>query len=102
MPLFVILIVFSITFYIFYKVKEVRSRAAYEKSWIASKAKIALGLFLLSFGLNEFTTVDDKIQLWVAIVFTAYGLFMMVVGYKMYKHYLPLAIQEAQDARSLQ
>ncbi|MDN4072614.1 MULTISPECIES: YtpI family protein [Fictibacillus] len=102
MPLFVILIVVSLSFYIFYKVKEVRSKAAYEKSWIASKAKAALGLFLLSFGLNEFTMVDDKIQLWIAIIFTVYGLFMMVAGYKMYKHFLPLAIEEAERSRSAQ
>ncbi|SDM89670.1 YtpI-like protein [Fictibacillus solisalsi] len=100
MPLFVILVVVSLSFYIFYKVKEVRSRAVYEKNWIGSKAKMALGLFLLSFGLNEFTMVEDKIQLWIAIIFSVYGLFLLVTGYKMYKHFLPLAIEEAQNARS--
>ncbi|EIT85451.1 hypothetical protein A374_09448 [Fictibacillus macauensis ZFHKF-1] len=101
MPIFVIFIVVSFSFYLFYKVKEVRSRAIYEKNWLSSKAKLALGLFLTAFGLNIFTMVNTKPQLWVAIIFCVYGLFLIIAGYKRYKYYLPFAIEEAEQHKSL-
>ncbi|MGC4376105.1 YtpI family protein [Fictibacillus sp. Mic-4] len=100
MPVFVILIVISFSLYIFFKAKEFRTKAPFEKRWVGSKGKIALGCFLFSFGLNQLSMLEGRIQLWVAIIFSLYGLVMMIFGYKMYRHLLPLAIEEATKAKS--
>ena len=63
----------------------------------ATKAKMALGAFLASFGLNELTAVEGRVQLWVALIFLAYGIVLLLMNWKMYKHFLTLARQEAKE-----
>ena len=96
MPIFIILIILSFALYVFYKVREVRSKEIFYKRWTASKAKMALGTFVASFGLNELTTVEGRLQLWIAIVFLVYGAVLLFFGWKMYKYYLTIAKNESQ------
>jgi hypothetical protein len=98
MPIFIILIILSFALYVFYKVREVRAKEPFYKRWTGTKAKMALGAFLASFGLNELTAVEGRVQLWVALIFLAYGIVLLVMGYKMYKHFLTLAREEAQKS----
>ncbi|MFC0187887.1 YtpI family protein [Fictibacillus aquaticus] len=96
MPIFVILIILSFSLYAFYKVREVRARNPYIKAWNGSKSRLALGSFLLSFGLNELSGIETKLQLWIAIVFAVYGIALLYTGFKSYKHFQPLAQKEMQ------
>ncbi len=98
MPIFVVLIVLSIMFYFFYKVKSFRTKAVIEKSWINTKANMALGSFLIFFGLNQiFIRYDSTIALIISAVFILLGLANVALGYKAYRYYLPLAIEEAEQ-----
>ncbi|MFE8696998.1 YtpI family protein [Cytobacillus sp. FJAT-53684] len=98
MPVLVILIVLSLSFYLVYKVKYVRSRRPVERKWISSKSSIALGLFVALFGVNQFFLNGNTVTYIVAIIFILIGGFSMFAGFKAYKHYLPLAAKEAQES----
>jgi hypothetical protein len=97
MPIFIILIILSFALYVFYKVREVRAKEPFYKQWTSTKARMALGAFLASFGLNELTAVEGRVQLWVALIFLAYGIVLLLMGWKMYKHFLTLAREEAKE-----
>ncbi|OOE13888.1 YtpI family protein [Fictibacillus arsenicus] len=97
MPIFIILIILSFALYVFYKVREVRAKEPFYKQWTGTKAKMALGAFLASFGLNELTAVEGRVQLWIALIFLAYGMVLLLMNWKMYKHFLALARQEAKE-----
>lgn len=101
MPTLVIFIIVSIMFYFFYKVKSFRSKSVIEKNWINTKANIAIGSFLVFFGLNQiFIRFDSAIALAIGAVFILLGLANVILGYKAYRHYLPLAIEEADQNES--
>lgn len=98
MPTLVILTVISIIFYLFYKIKGFRTKAPIEKKWISTKANMALGSFLLFFGINQLIMYYDS---WVTIVITTLfillGLANVILGFRAYRHLLPHAIQEAEQ-----
>ncbi|MCM3717929.1 YtpI family protein [Fictibacillus phosphorivorans] len=97
MPIFIILIILSFALYVFYKVREVRAKEPFYKRWTGTKAKMALGAFIASFGLNELTAVEGRVQLWVALIFLVYGIVLLLMNWKMYKHFFTLARQEAKE-----
>ncbi len=100
MPVFIIIIVLSISLYIFYKVKEFRVKAPYEKRWTKSKANIALGVFIGVFGLNRLFINESTYDLVIGSVFLVLGLINVYMGYKAYKYFLPLAVEENQRSES--
>jgi uncharacterized membrane protein HdeD (DUF308 family) len=97
MPILVFCIVMSFVFYIFYKVKFVRSRQPAEKAWISAKSRIALGLFVSIFGVNQLFLFHTTVTYIVAAIFILMGILNIWTGWKAYKHFLPLAIQEAEQ-----
>jgi multisubunit Na+/H+ antiporter MnhB subunit len=97
MPVFVILIIFAFSFYLFYKVKYFRTRKPMEKQWLSAKSSIALGVFVFFFGLNQLFLFNSTVSLVVGIIFMIVGIASSWAGYKAYKHYLPFAIQEAKE-----
>lgn len=99
MPILVILIIFSFSFYIFYKIKYVRSKFPAEKKWISSKSSIALGAFVAFFGLNQLFIHSTKVSIVIGIIFLVLGLFNVYGGIKAYKFYLPHAVKEAEEIR---
>lgn len=99
MPIFIILIVFSIVFYLFYRVKSFRTNGVATKQWLSSKASIALGLFLIFFAINSFTVYISTVTYIVSAAFIILGVANVVVGYKKYRHYLPFAIEEANSMK---
>ena len=101
MPIFVILIVFSIVFYLFYRVKSFRTNGVATKQWLNSKASIALGLFLVFFAINSIFVNLSTVTYIVGAVFILLGIVNVVVGYKKYRHYLPFAIEEANSMKNL-
>jgi hypothetical protein len=98
MPILVILIIFAIAFYIYFKVKHFRTKLPAEKRWISSKSSIALGSFVALFGLNQLFLYQTTVTYIVAAVFIILGVVNMIAGIKAYKYFLPLARKEVQDA----
>ncbi|MEH7885969.1 YtpI family protein [Bacillus sp. JJ1609] len=97
MPIFVLLIVLSFVFYIFYKIKYVRSKRPAEKKWLSAKSSIALGLFVGLFGLNQVFLFQTTLTYIVAVIFIIIGSMSVWSGVKAYKFYLPLAAKEAKE-----
>jgi hypothetical protein len=97
MPVFVIFIAFSLAFYAYYKIKYFRSTRPMERRWISAKSSIALGAFVLFFGINQFFIHQTTISLIIGIVFLLIGGGSAWAGLRAYKHYLPLVIEEAKQ-----
>lgn len=97
MPILVLLIVLSFVFYIFYKIKYVRSRKPAERMWLSAKSSIALGLFVALFGLNQLFLFQSTVTYIVGIIFIIIGLMSVWGGIKAYKFYLPHAAKEAEE-----
>ncbi|MGO4888701.1 YtpI family protein [Anaerobacillus sp. MEB173] len=96
---FTIFVVFSIVFFLYFKVKFWRSNAPMEKKWIQTKANIALGVFLVSFGLNQIIYTGTWVAITVGIVFSLLGIANIVLGYRAYQHFLPLVIEESRQSK---
>ncbi|ANB55544.1 ytpI-like family protein [Anoxybacillus sp. B7M1] len=97
MPALVILIIFSLSFYAYYKMKYFRSQRPLERQWLSAKSSIALGLFVFFFGVNQFFLYSSTVTYIVGIIFLLVGGGSAWAGYRSYKHYLPLVIEEAQQ-----
>lgn len=98
MLVFAILIVISLMFYLFYKVRFFRTHLPMEKKWLSAKSSIALGLFVALFGVNQLFMYQTKTTYVVAAIFIIVGTLSILSGFKAYKFYLPLAIEEAEQA----
>lgn len=96
MPILVILFVFSLAFYVFYKAKYFRTKRPAEKKWISAKSSIALGLFVAIFGLNQFFVNQTTVAYIIGSVFILLGVVNVWGGIKSYRFYLPHAIEEAE------
>jgi amino acid transporter len=99
MPVLVFLIVISFSMYVYYKIKYVRSSRPVEKKWLSAKSSIALGLFVALFGVNQLFLFPAVITYIVAGIFIVIGGLSAFAGIKAYRHYLPFAIKEAEQAR---
>ena len=97
MLVFPIFIILSLAFYVFYKIKSVRTHLPMEKKWISGKSSIALGAFVAFFGINQLFLFQSTVTYIVAAVFILMGSISLIGGYKMYKFYLPYAIEEAEQ-----
>lgn len=97
MPSFIILIVVSLSFYLYFKVKAVRAKAPYEKQWRNTKASIALGTFLMFFGINQILQPRSTVEVVISIIFIVLGIINISLGIKAYKHYTPLVIEESKN-----
>ncbi|MFE8703726.1 YtpI family protein [Cytobacillus sp. FJAT-54145] len=97
MPIFVMFIIVSLVFYVFYRVKAYRSKLPAEKKWISSKASIALGLFVGIFGLNQLFLNPSTVTYIVSAVFILIGGISVWGGIKSYQFYLPHAAKEAEQ-----
>lgn len=99
MPLLVIFIVLSLAFYLFYKMKYIKSNRPAEKKWISAKSSIALSLFVLLFGINQLFLYHNMITYIVASIFILIGGLSIWTGMRAYKNYLPYAIEEAESLK---
>lgn len=96
MPALAVLIVVSLMFYLFYKTKYFRTQRPMEKRWLSGKSSIALGLFVALFGINQFFVHISTVTIIVGGVFILIGSASVYNGFRQYKHFLPLAIEEAE------
>ena len=75
MPTFIILIVLSFFIFLMYQIKATRTKHTLLKKFNQSKANIAIGIFLISFGLNRLFVHPSVLTYIVTGVFVFYGLF---------------------------
>ena len=97
MNILVVMIAISLGLYVYFKIKSVRSRMPMEKKWVSGKSSIALGAFVALFGINQLFLFQTATTYIVAAIFIIVGALSLWGGYKMYKFYLPYAIEEASQ-----
>jgi len=97
MPALVIVIVISLAFYVFYKIKYVRCRKPAEKKWLSAKSGIALGVFVSVFGINQLFLTQSTVTYIVCRLFLLISAINIWSGIKAYQFYLPHAIKEAES-----
>ena len=95
MPILVILIIIALAFYVTYKIRYVRTRMPMEKRWLSGKSSIALGIFVSLFGINSLFLFQETTTYIVASIFIVIGIGSVWAGYQVYRHYTPLAVEEA-------
>lgn len=96
MPTLIILLIFAFIAFLFYRIKTWKTKVPYKKHWLLSKANMALGSFLLIFGLNRLFLRPHLLVFIVCTVFILYGGFIIYSSIKSYRYYLPLATKEAE------
>lgn len=100
MPVLVFVIIVTFTFYVFYKIKYVRSSRPAEKKWLSAKSSMALGLFVLLFGVNQLFLYHTPLTYIVAAVFILIGGMSAWTGVKAYNYYMPFAVKEAESLQT--
>jgi hypothetical protein len=96
MPILIILIIISLSFYAYFKMKYFRVKEVMHKKWVSAKSSIALGAFIVFFALNQMIVEPSKIAIIIGIVFLVVGGGSIWAGVKAYRYYLPRVIEEAQ------
>ena len=76
--LFVVIIVTAVV-YLFFKTKQFRTTLPIRKKWYKAKAGVALGCFILAFGLNAGILYPDAVGFIVAALFIFIG-FLLISG----------------------
>lgn len=87
MLIFVFFIIVSIVMYIYYKVAILKTKESLIQKYYNAKARIFLGIFLISFGINQYINHQIKLILIISIIFLLLGILQVVDGYKQAKHY---------------
>ena len=71
--LFVAGIILSFVAYFYYKTKQFRSTLPIRKKWYTAKAGVAIGIFLIFFGLNATIIYPTGVGYAVAAIFILFG-----------------------------
>ncbi|AEH54035.1 YtpI family protein [Heyndrickxia coagulans] len=99
MPILAVLILASISAYVYFKLKNIRSLLVMEKKVFSAKANMALGSFIFLFGVNELFLFHTAITFVIAAVFIALGLFNIAGGFKRLRFYQPEMQKERDESR---
>lgn len=96
--IFVVIIVVALMFYLYNKTKQLRTPAALEirHKWYKAKANVCLGIFILTFGINQFVLFADAITYIVGGIFIALGALVAYENRKRAKHYSAFVAEERQ------
>ncbi|WP_306977234.1 YtpI family protein [Alkalibacillus salilacus] len=99
MIILVTIFVVSIVFYLYFKVRILNHKNPLYMHYTNGKARIALGVFIASFGINAYGFYQTQFALFVCILFLILGGAQIVHGYKVFKHYRGeiIRLQEAGD-----
>lgn len=96
---FIILIILSLAFFIYFKIKQWRASSEIEAKWQQTRGNIALGTFLISFGLNSLIFPRSAVEIIVGIVFFLLGLANVYFGSQKYKYYTQQLIEEIANKK---
>lgn len=94
MIIFPILIVVSLFLFVYFKVIQTRVKGPGERALYNAKSNLALGVFILAFGINSYITLQTTVAAVVALLFTAMGIVNLYFGFQRYKFYKPVAQKE--------
>lgn len=72
-----------------------------EKGWLSGKSAMALGLFVTLFGVNQFFLDLSTARIIVGVLFILFGGASSFNGFRQYKHFLPLAVKEAESYKAM-
>ena len=84
--IFVFFIVVSFVAYFYYKTKEFRSTLPIRKKWYNAKAGLALGIFVIVFGINTCIVYPSLVGFLIAAVFILIGAVKAFSSYKRVRH----------------
>lgn len=84
--IFVFFIVVSFIVYFYFKTKQFRSQLPIRKKWYKAKANVALGVFIIAFGLNATIIYPTVIGYGVSAVFFIFGIALAINNYKRVRH----------------
>lgn len=85
--IFPIVIVLSAVMYIYYKVAILKTKDGLTQRYFNAKSRICLGLFIFTFGINQYIFYQTRISLFIGILFIILGLIQSIRGIKETKHY---------------
>lgn len=97
MQILVVLVIFALGFYFYFKTKYFRTKNPVEKQWYSAKSSMALGLFVALFGLNAFFVHPSTISYVIGSILILVGGGSAWAGFRAYKHYLPFVMKEAEQ-----
>ncbi|MBD8026235.1 YtpI family protein [Ureibacillus sp. Re31] len=84
--IFVFFIVVSFVAYFYYKTRQFRSTLPIRKKWYKAKAGVALGIFIMVFGLNTCIIYPTLVGFIIAAVFILVGFMEAFSSYKRVRH----------------
>lgn len=87
MIVFPIVIILSIIIYFYYKFTLLREPDPLTQEIKNAKARIALGIFLSMFGINQYLFYQTQIALFITLVLLFFGIIQGYGGIKRYLHY---------------
>jgi len=80
MLIFALLIVISVVLYIYYKVAILKSNDRLTQEYYQAKSRMALGSFIVAFGINQYLLYQTRLTLFIGIVFLLLGVMQLHVG----------------------
>ncbi|MBL5798556.1 YtpI family protein [Heyndrickxia sporothermodurans] len=99
MPIVVFFIILSLSFYVFYKIKFVRSPLPMERKYLSGKSGISLGLFVGLYGINQLFLHPSTITYIIGAIFIILGFFSVWAGIKSLRFYRPYVIKELEEMK---
>ncbi|UJW58622.1 YtpI family protein [Bacillus sp. A116_S68] len=88
----VVLIFASLVAFVYLKVQQSREVEPLVKRSYSLKSSIAIGIFLISFGINSYMSLQSSVAAVVALIFLVVGSINVFFGWKQYrllKNYSP-------------
>lgn len=84
-----LIIIFSIAFFLFiyYKVRIPKESDPLQQEIMNAKARIALGVFIGGYGINQYMFYLTKLSLYIGIIFVIFGIAQIVAGTNRFRHY---------------
>ncbi|MDX8046707.1 YtpI family protein [Gracilibacillus sp. S3-1-1] len=87
MIIFPVVIIISIFMYLYYKIMIANEPEPLKKEIKNAKARIALGVFISFFGINQYLFYETQLSLFITIIFLFFGIMQGYAGYKRLSHY---------------
>ncbi|HLR14478.1 MAG TPA: YtpI family protein [Bacillota bacterium] len=87
MIIFTLLIVFSIVFYVYYKVAILKTKDPLTQAYYNAKSRLALGAFIIAFAINQYLFYQSKLSLVIGLIFFILGFLQINLGFKEARHY---------------
>lgn len=99
MIIFPLTIVVALFLFVYFKVAQSRGNGPGQTQLNNAKANMALGVFILAFGINSYISFQTTTAAIIALIFAVLGAANLYFGFQRYQHYKPLAKKEKNAAQ---